>query len=44
MNGLSSVLGETVCELYALSKAHEWDKAMEIQRRLVLPDLVVSST
>lgn len=43
MSGLAGILGGPICEMFTLAQANEWNKAAEIEKRLVLPDFLVCS-
>lgn len=41
MSGLAGILGGPICEMFTLAQANEWNKAAEIEKRLVLPDFLL---
>ncbi|XP_065222024.1 4-hydroxy-2-oxoglutarate aldolase, mitochondrial-like [Planococcus citri] len=41
MNGLAAVLGGPLCEMFSLARANQWDKAVEIQKKLLMPDFLL---
>jgi dihydrodipicolinate synthase/N-acetylneuraminate lyase len=42
INGLAAVLGEPLCKMHALAMDGQWQKALELQRKLVNIDLLVN--
>lgn len=41
INALSAVLGAPICQVYEMAKAGKWEAAMELQHRLVKPDVTL---
>ncbi|XP_025408389.1 4-hydroxy-2-oxoglutarate aldolase, mitochondrial-like isoform X2 [Sipha flava] len=41
INGLAAVLGEPLCKMHALAMDGQWQKALELQRKLVNIDLLL---
>jgi len=42
INGLAAVLGEPLCKMHELAVEGRWHEALELQRKLVNIDLLVS--